>query len=132
MKGGRGLKISTGDLALWWEVARVRRLGRLMMISVVAAQKTHAILTMSGFQPGETSSIPGACVPHAPETLSASTAFALPLEKDCPCRHGTASEEAVSVTNEKPTRVSVGLMGQVASCRPSPPSSRQEVIERPG
>lgn len=103
-----------------------------MLISIVAAQKTHAILTMYGFPPGETSSIPGACVPHAPETLSAYTALALPLEKDCPCRCGTASEEPVSVTNEKPTRVSVGLMGQVASCRPSPPSSRQEVIERPG
>lgn len=47
------------------------------MISVVAAQKTHAILLMSGFQPGETSSIPDTCVPHAPETLSASTAFVL-------------------------------------------------------
>jgi len=70
-EGGGGLNISTGDLALWWEVARVRRLGRLRMISVVAAQKAHAILMMSGFQLGETSSIPGTCVPHAPETLSA-------------------------------------------------------------
>lgn len=32
---------STGDLVLWWEVARVRRLGRLLSISVVAAQKAH-------------------------------------------------------------------------------------------
>lgn len=37
----------------------MRRLGRLRMISVVATQKTHAILMMSGFQLGETSSIPG-------------------------------------------------------------------------
>ncbi len=46
--------------------------------------------------------------------------------------NGTACEEPVSVTDEKPTTVSVGLMGQVASCRPCPPSSRDEVTERPG
>ena len=34
--------------------------------------------------------------------------------------------------NHEPTRESVGLMGQVASCRPFPPSSRDEVTERPG
>ena len=70
-EGGRGRKISTGDLALGWGVARVWRLGRLRMISVVAAQKTHAILMMSSFQPGETLSIPGTYVPHAPVPLSA-------------------------------------------------------------
>lgn len=52
------------------------------MISVVAAQKTHPILVMCGFPSRETSSIPGTCVPHAPEALSASTAFTPPLEKD--------------------------------------------------
>jgi hypothetical protein len=48
------------------------------------------------------------------------------------CHSGTASEESASKTDEKPTRESVGLMGQVASCRPFPPSSRDEVTERPG
>jgi hypothetical protein len=103
-----------------------------MMISVVAAQETHSILVLYGFQSGETSSIPGTDVPHAPKALSASTAFVLPLEKDSPCRRGTASEEPVSVTDEKPTLTSVGLMGQVASSRPYPPSSHDEVTERPG
>ncbi len=36
------------------------------------------------------------------------------------------------MTDEKPTFASAGLMGQVASCRPYPPSSRDEVTERPG
>lgn len=63
------------------------------MISVVAAQETHAMFVVYGFQPGETSSIPGACVPHAPYTLSALAAFALRVEKSHPCQHGTASEE---------------------------------------
>ncbi|MGZ9158768.1 MAG: hypothetical protein ACXW36_07875, partial [Nitrospira sp.] len=48
------------------------------------------------------------------------------------CHSGTASEGSASKTDEKPTRESVGLMGQVASCRPFPPSSRDEVTERPG
>jgi hypothetical protein len=46
-----------------------------MIISVVAAQKTHAMLVICGFQSGETSSIPGASVPHAPDAVSAYTAF---------------------------------------------------------
>jgi hypothetical protein len=48
------------------------------------------------------------------------------------CNSGTASEESASKTDEKPTCESVGLMGQVASSRPFPPSSRDEVTERPG
>lgn len=48
------------------------------------------------------------------------------------CHSGTASEESASKTDEKPTRESVGLMGQVASYRPFPPSSRDEITERPG
>ncbi len=51
---------------------------------------------------------------------------------DHTCHSDTASEESASKTDEKPTRESVGLMGQVASCRPFPPSSRDEVTERPG
>jgi hypothetical protein len=100
--------------------------------SVVAAQKTHAMLVICGFQSGETSSTPGTCVPHAPESISAYTAFTPSLTKGSSCQHGTASEEPVSVTDEKPTLISVGLMGQVASSRPYPPSSHDEVTERPG
>jgi hypothetical protein len=63
---------STGDLALRWEVARDRRLGRLAsQLDVVAALKTHTIPAIQGFQSGETSSIPGACVPLATEDFSA-------------------------------------------------------------
>ena len=83
------------------------------------------------FQSGETTSIPGA-VFYAPEAGAAYTAFAPPVEKGCLCHHGTASEEPVSVTDEKPTLISVGLMGQVALSRPYPPSSHDEVTERPG
>ena len=103
-----------------------------MICSVVAAQKTHAMLVICGFQSGETSSIPGTCVPHAPGAISAYTAFAPLAAKRCSCQYGTASEEPVSVTDEKPTLISVGLMGQVASSRPYPPSSHHEVTERPG
>ena len=35
----QSLKNSTGDLALWWEVARERRLGRQDTCSDVAARK---------------------------------------------------------------------------------------------
>ena len=42
------------------------------------------------------------------------------------------AKKSVSRTDEKPTPASVGLMGQVALCRPSPPSSHHDVIERPG
>jgi len=59
---------STGDLALRWEVARDRRLGRrTMMLLVVAAQKTHTRQAVQGFQSGKTSSVPGICVPPASE-----------------------------------------------------------------
>jgi hypothetical protein len=42
------------------------------------------------------------------------------------------AKNLVSKTDEKPAPVSVGLMGQVALCRPCPPSSHAEVVERPG
>ena len=58
--------------------------------------------------------------------------MAFTLRKGSACRSGTAGEEPVSATDEKPALASAGLMGQVASCRPSPPSSRDEVTERPG
>ena len=64
-----------------------------------------------GFQSGETTSIPGACVPHAPEAVSALTALAPPVAKGCVCRYGTASEEPVSVTDEKPTLIIGGPDG---------------------
>jgi hypothetical protein len=102
-----------------------------MMLSVVAAQKTHTIQVAQGFQSGKTSSVPGTCVPPASEGLSAHMTLAL-MYQDHTCHSGTASEESASKTDEKPTRESVGLMGQVASCRPFPPSSRDELTERPG
>lgn len=101
------------------------------MLSVVAAQKTHTIQVVQGFQSGKTSSVPGTCVPPASEGLSAHMALALMYEGHT-CHSGTASEESASKTDEKPTRESVGLMSQVASCRPFPPSSRDELTERPG
>ncbi len=55
-----------------------------------------------------------------------------PLCEGSTCRSGTADEELVSMTDEKPARASLGLVGQVASYRSSPPSSRDEVTERPG
>lgn len=55
---------STGDLALWWEVARGWRLGRPFVFYMFAARETHAMSGHAGFQSGETSSIPGACVPR--------------------------------------------------------------------
>jgi len=103
-----------------------------MIISVVAAQTDPRDTGDPDFQSGETTSIPGTCVPHAPDAVSAYTAFAPPGAKGCSCQYGTASEEPVSVTDEKPTLISVGLMGQVASSLPYPPSSHDEVTERPG
>ncbi len=38
-----------------------------MRLSVVAAQKTHTIQVVQGFQSGKTSSVPGTCVPPASE-----------------------------------------------------------------
>jgi hypothetical protein len=101
------------------------------MLSFVAAQKTHTIQVVQGFQSGKTSSVPGICVPPGFRRLSAHIALAIMYDGHA-CHSGTASEESVSKTDEKPTRESVGLMGQVASYRPFPPSSRDEVTERPG
>jgi hypothetical protein len=91
-----------------------------MMLSVVAAQKTHTRQIVQSFQSGKTSSVPGTCVPPASEGLSAHMALAIMYEGHA-CHSGTASEESASKTDEKPTRESVGLMGQVASCRPFHP-----------
>lgn len=54
------------------------------------------------------------------------------LGKGYACLYSTASGKPASMTDEKPALASAGLMGQVASCRPFPPSSRDEVTERPG
>lgn len=48
-----------------------------MSNSIVAALKTHTILVIQGFQSGETSSIPGACVPPAAEVVPLSMALSL-------------------------------------------------------
>ena len=101
-----------------------------MLSLIIAALKTHTILVIQGFQSGETSSIPGTGVPLAAEDIPLSTALS---PKGFTCLYGTASGDTASMTDEKPILLaSVGLMGQVASCRPFPPSSRYEVTERPG
>ncbi len=82
----------TGDLALRWEVARDLALRTPTVSCVVAAHKTHAIVGILGFQPGETSSFPGNCVLPAPEDFSAQWLLAF-LWKDVLCLDGTASEE---------------------------------------
>jgi hypothetical protein len=67
-KSGAGEEIvagnTTGDLALRWEVARDRRLGRQIPINFVES-KTRSRERASGFPSGETRMVPGACVPRA-------------------------------------------------------------------
>jgi hypothetical protein len=58
-------------------------------------------------------------------------AFGL-LSKGTRASMAQPAKNSVSRIDEKPTPVSVGLMGQVALCRPFPPSSPHEVVERPG
>ena len=71
-QSGRRLRNGAGDPALRWEVARDLALRTPeSQIDVVATHKTHTILVIPGFQSGETSSIPGACVPPAAEDCSA-------------------------------------------------------------
>jgi hypothetical protein len=62
---------STGDLALRWEVARNLALRTPTVSCFVEAHKTHAIVGILGFQPGETSSLPSDGVLPAPEDFSA-------------------------------------------------------------
>lgn len=62
------------------------------MVSIVAAHETHTILVLLGFQSGETSSIPGTCVPPAHERFSAQWPSAF-LKKGTVHLNGTASEE---------------------------------------
>ena len=58
-------RYSTGDLALWWEVARGSALRTPdILFLMCAARLTHAMSGLAGFQSGETVSIPGACVPR--------------------------------------------------------------------
>ena len=75
---------------------------------------------------------PGCLCSSAAEDCSAFNG-AFPLsDKGYAYLSGTASGQPASMTDEKPALVSTGLMGQVALCRPFPPSSRDEVTERPG
>ena len=48
------------------------------------------------------------------------------------CLNGTAGEEFGQQNRRETHPISVGLMGQVALCRPYPPSSHIGVVERPG
>jgi hypothetical protein len=100
------------------------RLGRrnIILRYIVAALKTHPILVIQGFQSGETSSIPGAVFLLLPMFLRSRMAFTLKFKSKAlvPIRAQPA-KNSVSMTDEKPTLASVGLTGQVASCRPYPP-----------
>ncbi len=102
-----------------------------MKISVVAAQKTHTIQVVQGFQSGKTSSFRVSVFLLLPRFLRL-YGSGLSHTSDHPCHSAQPAKNRASKTDEKPTRESVGLMGQVASCRPFPPSSRCEVTERPG
>ncbi|QPD02753.1 MAG: hypothetical protein Nkreftii_000527 [Candidatus Nitrospira kreftii] len=102
-----------------------------MIISMVAAHKTHAILVIQVSSRGRPRQSRVPMFLTLP-TLSPLTQLLPPGCEGRLCQYGTASEEPVSVTDEKPTLISVGLMGQVASSLPYPPSSHDEVTERPG
>ena len=110
----------TGDLALWWEVARNRRLGRRNCNHVVAARKTRANLGHANFQSWETSSIPGACVPRA---AADSPVVQADIRLVCGALTAQPVEIRASATDEKPALASAGLTNQVESLRPYPPSS---------
>lgn len=119
----------TGDLALWWEVARVRRLGRRNCYNNVAARKTRARPGHASFQSWETSSIPRRlCSSRRGGYSGRAGCYPVGLW----CRYGTASGDPASTTDEKPALASAGLTNQVESRRPYPPSSLREVIKRPG
>jgi hypothetical protein len=87
-------------------------------------------LMLQSVQSGETSSIPGACVPHSATDLHFKNGSS--PSQGFTCRYGTASGDPASMTDEKPALASAGLMGQVASRLPYPPSFRDEVTKRPG
>lgn len=104
----------------------------LLLSSVIAALKTHTILVVPGLPIGGDLVNPGYRCSSCDRRFSASWLCLSIFYKGPVGPYGIVSEESVSRTDEKPALASVGLMGQVASCRPSPPSSRDEVTERPG
>lgn len=74
-----GLKNTTGDLALRWEVARDRRLGRHIPINFVDST-TRSRERASGFPSGETHMVPGACVPRGLEFLHIHSCYPVGLQ----------------------------------------------------
>ena len=91
------LRTGTGDLALWWEVARGRRLGRRNCNCDVAARKTRAKPGHASFQSWETSSIPGTCVPRA--------AADSPIEQaDIQLVYGAVTAQPAEIRLARPTR----------------------------
>jgi len=86
------------------------RLGRRLSRFLVAARKTHAKQVHTVFQSGETSSIPGACVPRTSGWLSVTSgSYPVGLWR----HYGTASGDQASTTDEKPALASAGLTDQV-------------------
>jgi hypothetical protein len=76
---------------------------------------------VTSFQSGETSSIPGACVPRVAGDTPLTLWHLVLL--DLRCQFGTANGEPAGTTDEKPALASAGLTDQVALRRSCPPSS---------
>ena len=132
----KGLRNSAGDLALRWEVARglALRTPHICRVFVIAAPQDPHDTGIPRFPIGGDLVNPGRRCSSCCRRCPLSMALLLPSNnKGFTCLYSTASGNTASMTDEKPTFLaSVGLMGQVASCRPFPPSSRYEVTERPG
>jgi hypothetical protein len=119
------LRNGAGDLALRWEVARALALRTpqyVILSSVVAALKTHPILVIQRFPIGGDLVNPR-CLCSSCYRCFSTQEWLSPLINLKALRADSAqpAKNSVSMTDEKPTLASVGLTGQVASCRPYPP-----------
>ncbi len=83
----------------------------------------------ASFQSGETSSIPGACVPRA---ASGSPVNKAHIRLVSGAMLAQPAGEPAGTTDEKPALASAGLTDQVESRRPYSPPSLHEVDKRPG
>lgn len=120
---------STGDLALWWEAARDWRLGRRWDVSDIAARRPARNQIKQASSRGRHRQSQG-LVFLGP--ASGSPFVLRPHPVGLLCHQGTASGEPASTTDEKPALASAGLTDQVELCHSYPPSSLDEVAERPG
>lgn len=67
-------------------------------MKVVAARKTRTISGMTGFQSGETSSIPGACVPRAASEIPLTAGLQIQMVQDAD------TAQPVEIQLARPTR----------------------------